>query len=99
MPQYPAATDGGGIALPSLSIVEGTNATMGVATLAAGTVTVNTNKVAANSRIFLSYVGAVGGTQGFLRVGSRVAGTSFTINSSSGTDTSQVVWLLVNPVS
>lgn len=98
MPQYPAATDGGGIALPSLSIVEGTNATMGVATLTAGTATVNTNQVRANSRIFLTRQ-VSGGTVGDPGVTARVAGTSFTITSSSGTDSSQVAWLIVNPAS
>jgi hypothetical protein len=38
-----------------------------------------------------------GGTPGFLRVSARTAATSFTILSSSGTDTSVVAWLLVEP--
>lgn len=92
----PRATDGGGLAMPSLSITEGSNAYMGVATLVAGTVTVNTNKVTANSRIFLTAQTA-GGTPGAVGVSARVAATSFTITSTSNTDTSQVAWLIVNP--
>jgi hypothetical protein len=37
------------------------------------------------------------GTPGWLRVSARVAGTSFTITSSSGTDTSTVAWLIAEP--
>jgi len=59
-------------------------------------VTVSNNSVAANSRIFLTSQ-ADGGTPGFLRVSARVNGTSFTITSSSGTDTSTVAWMLVKP--
>ena len=84
-------TAGGGI-----SIKEGANATMGTATLTAGTVTVNTTKVTANSRIFLTSQ-ATGGTPGWVRVSARTAGTSFTITSSSGTDTSPVAWLILEP--
>jgi hypothetical protein len=77
-------------------VKEGTNAKMGSATLAAGTVTVATTAVTANSRIFLTNQ-AAGGTPGFVRVSARTAGTSFTITSSSGTDTSTVAWLIVEP--
>lgn len=79
-----------------LLIKEGTNATMGLATLAAGTVTVSTNKVTASSRIFLT-VQTAGGTQGFLRVSARSANTSFTITSTSNTETSTVAWMIVEP--
>jgi hypothetical protein len=84
-------TAGGGLA-----IQEGDNARMGSATLAAGTVTVPNTSVTADSRIFLTCQ-APGGTPGFLRVSARSAGTSFTITSSSGTDTSTVAWLIVEP--
>lgn len=79
-----------------LSVEEGLNAAMGTATLVAGTVTVANTRVTANSRIFLC-VHAQGGTPGFLRVSARVAGTSFTVLSSSGTDTSTVAYLIVEP--
>lgn len=79
-----------------LLVKEGANATMGTATLVAGTVVVSTTKVTANSRIFLTNQ-SLGGTAGFLRVSARTAGTSFTILSSSGTDTSAVAWMIVEP--
>lgn len=80
-----------------LKVAEGTNAKMGLATLAAGTVTVATTAVTANSRIYLTGQGDTAGTEGWLRVSARVAGTSFTITSSSGTDTSTVAWMIVEP--
>lgn len=80
-----------------LKVAEGTNAKMGLATLAAGTVTVSTTAVTANSRIYLTGQGDTAGTEGWLRVSARVAGTSFTITSSSGTDTSTVAWMIVEP--
>lgn len=79
-----------------LKVKEGTNATMGVATLAAGTVVVNTTKVTANSRVFITSE-APAGTIGFLSVSARTAGTSFTITSSNALDTSTVAWLIVEP--
>ncbi len=80
----------------SLRIKEGTNACMGRATLVGGTVVVNTTAVSAASEIFLTCQ-TPGGTPGFLRVSARAAGTSFTILSSSGTDTSVVAWMIVEP--
>jgi hypothetical protein len=77
-------------------IKEGTNAKMGTATLVAGAATVSTTKVSSTSRIFLTS-NADGGTPGWLRVSARSAGTSFTITSSSGTDTSTVAWMILEP--
>lgn len=77
-------------------VAEGTNAVMGVATLVAGTVTVANTAVTANSRIFLT-AQTSGAAPGALRVSARVAGTSFTVTSSSGTDTSQFAYLIVEP--
>ncbi|MFD5491605.1 hypothetical protein ACFWH4_01355 [Streptomyces sp. NPDC127091] len=85
-----------GLAGKGLRVKEGTNAKMGVATLAAGTVTVANTSITATSRVFLTCQ-TPGGTPGFLRVSARTAGTSFTILSSSGTDTSVVAWLIVEP--
>ena len=79
-----------------LKITEGSNATMGVATLVGGTVTVSTTKVTASSRIFLTG-NSDGGTPGWLRVSARTAATSFTITSSSGTDTGTVAWIIMEP--
>lgn len=80
----------------SVGVAEGANGNMGIATLAAGTVTVSNTRVTANSRIFLTNQ-VLGGTAGFLRISARTAGTSFVITSSSGTDTSQVAWLILEP--
>lgn len=86
-------TAGGGVA-----VAEGTGATSGVATLAAGTVTVPTNKVTANSRIQLTVqsLGTVTAPQP-VAVTARTAGTSFTIRSADATDTSTVAWLIITP--
>lgn len=81
-----------------LYVKEGTNATMGIATLVAGTVTVSTTEVTANSRIHLTTqtlgTVAVPKTVG---VTARSAGTSFTITSADATDTSTVAWMIVEP--
>lgn len=71
------------------------DAVAGIATLVAGTVTVNTTSVTANS-VILTARKTTGGTEGHLRISASVAGTSFTITSSSALDTSTVSWLLVN---
>lgn len=77
-----------------LVIREGSNARQGTAVLVGGTVTVSNTSVTALTRIQLTSQ-VDGGTPGWLRVSARVAGTSFTITSSSATDTSTVAWLLV----
>jgi hypothetical protein len=85
-----------GSAGKGLQIKEGSNARMGRSTLVAGTVVVSNTSVTANTEIFLTCQ-TPGGTPGFLRISARTAATSFTILSSSGTDTSVVSWLLVEP--
>lgn len=80
-----------------LKIREGADASMGQATLIAGTVTVNTTKVTANSRIFVT-IATPGGTIGILSIGAITAGTSFVINSSSALDTSVVNWMIIDPI-
>jgi hypothetical protein len=69
----------------------------GRATLVAGTVTVSDTTVRATSQIFLT-TRVAGGTLGILSVGTVVDATSFVINSTSGTDTSTVNWLIVDPL-
>ncbi|WP_309049289.1 glycosyl hydrolase family 28-related protein [Streptomyces sp.] len=81
---------GGGIA-----IAEGANARMGVATLAAGTVTVANTSVTATTRVAV-FRQAAGGTLGHLSATVN-AGVGFTITSNSATDTSTVAWLLLEP--
>ncbi|WP_228915890.1 right-handed parallel beta-helix repeat-containing protein [Streptomyces sp. DH20] len=81
---------GGGIA-----IAEGANARMGVATLAAGTVTVANTSVTATTRVAV-FRQAAGGTLGHLSA-TADPGVGFTVDSSSAADTSTVAWVLVEP--
>ncbi len=69
---------------------------MGTVGLVAGTATVNTTSVTAGSRIFVSAISA-GGTPGHLYAAGIVAGTSFTITSSSASDTRTVAWIIFEP--
>jgi len=70
----------------------------GVATLVAGTVTINDANVTASSRIFLTAqsLGTVTVPQ-MLAVTDRTPGTSFTIKSANNTDTSVVAWEMIEP--
>lgn len=68
----------------------------GTAALVGGTGTVADANVTANTRIFLTSQ-ADGGTPGWVRVSARSAGVSFTITSSSGTDTSTVGYMMIEP--
>lgn len=76
-----------------LRVKEGANAKLGTATLAAGTVTVLNSSITANSRILLSR-STPGGTPGILSYSTSV-GTGFTITSSSSSDTSSVIYFIV----
>lgn len=79
-----------------ISIKEGTNATMGAVSLINGTATVSTTKVSSSSRIFLT-IQQPGGTVGTPYISAMTAGSSFTITSTSSTDTSLVAWLIIEP--
>jgi len=79
-----------------LMVAEGANAKQGTGTLVAGAATIANTSVTANSRIFVTS-NADGGAPGFLRVSARVAGTSFTVTSSSGTDTSTFAYEIFEP--
>jgi len=79
-----------------LQVKEGSNAKQGTAVLVGGTLVVANTSVTASSRIFLCCQ-VPGGTPGFLRVSARTAGTSFTILSSSSTDTSTVAYQIFEP--
>jgi len=85
----------GGVDVPTagqgLAVKEGSNARQGRSTLVAGAVTVANTSTVAGDEIMLTSQ-ADGGTPGFVRVSARTAGTSFTITSGSGTDTSSVGW-------
>jgi hypothetical protein len=79
-----------------ISVKEGANGRMGTATLVGGTITVANTTVTANTRVFISR-STTGGTEGTLST-TQIASTSFTVNSSSGTDTSTVNWLLIEAI-
>lgn len=80
-----------------LRVKEGSNAKMGTATLNGTTgVVVSTTAVTATSRIILT-TQASSATYGAPVVVSRVAATSFTIKSTTASDTSSVAWMLVEP--
>jgi hypothetical protein len=78
-----------------IKIKEGSNARMGTATLVGGTVVVANTSVTTATRVFISR-STTGGTEGTLST-TLINGTSFTVNSTSGTDTSSVNWLLIEP--
>ena len=78
-----------------LQVAEGANAKQGTAVLVAGTVTVANTSVTVNSKIFLSRSTA-GGTLGHLSY-TISAGVSFTINSTSATDTSTINYEIMEP--
>lgn len=87
-----------------LLIATGTNASLGVSTLVAGTVTVATTAVTANSLIYVCYNTPAGTLAAGLAApdAGRTAGTSFVINSLSTAgavntlDTSTVRWWIIN---
>ncbi len=81
-----------------INIKEGANARMGRSTLSSGTVVVSTNKVTANSEIFLTYqqLGTITAPVG-LAISARTPGVSFTILSGNLIDTSIISWLIVEP--
>ena len=91
--EFKASTAGKG-----LSIKEGANARMGVSSaMTSGSITISTTAIATGDRVFLQHV-TPGGTLGLLSYGTIVNGTSFVINSSSNTDTSTVLWMIVKPL-
>jgi hypothetical protein len=75
----------------------GLNIQRGVATLVGGTVTVTGVRLRADARVYL-LANTIGGTPGHLFASTsnyNVALNSFAINSSSGTDTSTVNWVII----
>lgn len=81
--------------VPGTDLLGGGAAVFGTATLVGGTVTVNTTSALTNSVIIISR-NAAAGAVGDLRLGAITNGTSFVINSASGTDTSTVNWWILN---
>lgn len=78
-----------------LRIKEATNGRAGTATLSAGTITVANTSVTANTRVCY-WRQTSGGTLGELSV-TLSAGVSFTISSTSATETSTIYWELREP--
>lgn len=85
-----SSLDASSASFVSVSELRGGSEIVGQATLSGGTVTVNTTKVAANSKIFVSVAGT---TPRAVSAGNIVAATSFDI---FGTGTDVVNWLIVN---
>jgi len=80
----------------SIVVPEGSNAWMGTAVLNGVTpVTVSTSAVSAKSRVFLT-TQAPGGTPGAAYVGTVTPGVSFTVLSTSSSDSSTVAWHIIN---
>lgn len=82
-----------------LKVAQGTNATIGTATLTLGSVTVNTTAVTANSVIMLTVqqIGTVSQPKA-MTIANKTAGTSFQIVSEDATDTSTVAWWIIDLV-
>jgi len=79
-----------------LKIATGSNASVGTSgNMTAGSITISTTAVTANSIIFLQH-NTPGGTQGILSYGTIIVGTSFVITSSNAADTSTVNWWILN---
>jgi hypothetical protein len=79
-----------------IRVNEAANGKQGTAVLVAGSKVVSNTSITANSRILLTSQ-VDGGAPGFLRVSARSVGISFTITSSSGTDTSTVGYFITEP--
>ncbi len=101
VPTSEALTLNGNVRLDTIGnkviIKEGSNASLGVATMTAGVVTVSNTVVTNSSRIFLTPQNT-SGTAGSVFVSARVANSTFTIASTSTSDTRQVAWQIIEPV-
>jgi hypothetical protein len=76
-----------------IKIATGSNASVGTGTLVSGTVTINTTDVTASSLIFIT---ATSAPSGHIYVASKVAGTSFTVTSTGGSDGASFNWFIIN---
>lgn len=86
--------DGSGMSVKT----SGAAATMGTVVMNGSTpVVVNTTKVTVTSLIFFGVQNIAGGI-GTPTVAGRTPGVSFTVKSSSNTDTSLVAWWLIEPI-
>ena len=82
--------------IPKLNITTGSNASAGTGTLVAGTATISTSAVTANSLIFLTDTSSSLTNLGSLSVSAKSAGTSFTVISTNILDTATFNWLIIN---
>ena len=81
-----------------LKVASGVNAKLGTAALSAGTVTVaNTSITAASLILLTTQIPGGTGTVGAVYVSATAPGASFTIKSTSATDTSTVGYLIAEP--
>ena len=78
-----------------LNLITGSTGSCDIVVLTGGTATVSNSLVTANSIINLTHQNT-SGTLGHLYISSKTAGTSFTITSTSNTDTSTVSYLIIN---
>lgn len=83
------------IAGAGYSLKSGANCKMGTAALSGGTVTVANTSVTANSQIFVFPRGNT--NEGWLSRGTIVAGTSFVIQSSNGSDARTFDYIIFEP--
>ena len=88
-----SANSAGKVSIPGFLSLSSSN--VGKATMVAGSVTVSNTNVTSGSVIQLTCQ-VLGGTQGYLRVGTIVANTSFQILSSNAADTSTIGWTIIN---
>jgi len=79
-----------------INITTGTNASAGTGTLVAGTATISTTAVTANSLVFLTDTSASLTNLGSLSVSAKSAGTSFTVISTNILDTATFNWFIIN---
>ncbi len=82
-----------------INIATGLNGCAGTSgAMTAGSITISTSCVTANSLLVLTGVGGAApcASCGVLSVGTILASTSFVINSSSSTDTRAVQWIIIN---
>ena len=70
-----------------------TNSTVGTGTLVAGTLTISTTAVTANSLIFITPIS--NSALGVLYIGTITPGVSFVVNSTNGVDTSAFNWFII----
>jgi hypothetical protein len=87
-----------GLAGKGLRVKSGSNARVGTATLAAGTVTVANTSVTANTIILLGGNAPVTANAGALYVSSVTPGTGFTVKSTNAADTSKFGYHLVESI-